>query len=133
MINFADPHTAAHAALTPTFPTSDPHAFTTHGCVCSVPLDSDLIDQSNWHVISRDLLDSFGGDSSDLDEPDVPDVYTHASPDGAMHLMVRIRDGDGDYTAAFLDALEWADNLEFYPVADEGDYLRREDAADDDP
>jgi hypothetical protein len=40
--------------------------------------------------------------------------------------MVRIKDGEGNYTRAFLAAAEWAENLDFYPVADDGDYDRRE-------
>jgi hypothetical protein len=80
MIHFTTLGQAATEALSPPseFPTSDPHAFTTHGCVLSFHLDSDLIDQSNWDVISRDLLDRFSGDRSDRGQPDAPDVYVSA-------------------------------------------------------
>ncbi len=81
--------------------------------------DSDLLEQSNYEAVKKDLEKRFPKDVSD-------ERFSHWAVGWVDHLLVRMLDKKGKVTKAGIAALEWKDQLESYPVADEEDYSRRE-------
>lgn len=81
--------------------------------------DSTLLEESNWEVITNDMLNRF---------PDDVELVTfgHWGVGWIEEMFVRMRDEQGRFTSAFKAAVEWAEKLEEYPVADEMDYSERE-------
>jgi len=76
--------------------------------------DSDPLAVSNYRVISRDLESKF---PDDVEEH----RFSHWAVGWMDHLFVRIRDDQGNFTPAFLRVIEWEEELENYPVANEED------------
>ncbi len=79
--------------------------------------DSDLLDESNWETISKDLLERF------------PDSFVI---ERSNHFLVgwceQLRVNTEDLEA--IDALlEWQESLDNYPVADDEDYSQHEHEA----
>jgi hypothetical protein len=101
--------------------------------VLSQHRDSDVLQRSNYEVISRDLLDRFPDDVRTT-------VSNHWAVGWVESLHVRIYKesinleeiepgkfyGHDSYTDAFIAAMEWKEKLDDYPVADEEDWSRRE-------
>lgn len=80
----------------------------------SVHRDSGSLDRSNYRTIARDMETRFPGD--------VETVHAgHWAVGWIDHLAVRMLDDAGEVTRAGIAALEWADALSSYPVADELD------------
>jgi hypothetical protein len=91
------------------------------GRAFGVHRDSDALERSNWKVITEDMQERF------------PDDFTTES---ASHWAVGwvetgrvkvLKDPalgivEGNFTPAFEAVMEWKDNLDSYPVADEADY-----------
>lgn len=81
--------------------------------------DSGILEQANYDAVKGDLEKQFPMDVSD-------ERFTHFAVGWVDHLLVRMLDKHGKVTKAGVAALEWADRLESYPVADDEDYSRRE-------
>ena len=85
----------------------------------------DLLNESNWFVISAELQERYP------DDFEVVGV-NHWAVGPMDRLTVRILiDPDGkiewdNITDAFKASMEWVDELEVYPVADESDFSERE-------
>ena len=86
--------------------------------------DSDLLEISNFEVITRDLISKFPNDFR-------IENYSHWMVGNVDRLVCRIlkyelpfidQVNEKDITTAFIAAMEWLDQLNDYPVADEGDY-----------
>lgn len=84
--------------------------------------DSRLLEESNWEVITNDMLNRF---------PDDVELVTfgHWGVGWIEEMFVRMRDEQGRFTPAFKAAVKWEEALEAYPVADETDYSEREHEA----
>lgn len=105
------------------FFTSDDNIGASHALTIAVHRDSDTIERSNWEVIKEDMTSRF---------PE--DVYVHGASHWAVgwidQLAVRV------YlyvpfvgrvvSPAFHAIMEWKDNLEEYPLADESAYSEME-------
>jgi hypothetical protein len=81
--------------------------------------DSDDLDESNWEVITNDLIDRFPEDTQ-------IEGSSHWAVGWSESLCVRMLDENKEPTEAALAVIEWKEALEHYPVADEEDYSRRE-------
>lgn len=81
--------------------------------------DSDLLEESNWDTILKDLEERFPSDVEAV-------RFGHWGVGWVEELAVRVLGKNGRVTKAALAALEWKGKLENYPVADEEDYSRRE-------
>jgi len=84
----------------------------------------DVLQESNFHVISKDLMERFP------DDFDIAGVK-HWAVGPMDQLRVRILKSDGivafeNVTDAFKALIHWHDLLESYPVADESDFYDRE-------
>ena len=81
--------------------------------------DSDTVEQSNWHVIHTDMAERF---------PDDIEVVhcSHWAVGWIDHLAVRLLDDAEALTDAGHAILEWKEQLDDYPVADETDHSERE-------
>lgn len=86
--------------------------------------DSDLLEICNFDYISKDLLNNFPDDFR-------IENYSHWAVGNVDRLVCRILKQElpfkdeikeEDITVAFCAAMEWLDNLNDYPVADEGLY-----------
>ena len=86
--------------------------------------DSDLLEISNFEVITKDLMTKFPLDFR-------IENYSHWLVGNVDRLVCRILKHEipfidevnqEDITIAFRAAMEWLDKLRDYPVADEGDY-----------
>lgn len=86
--------------------------------------DSDLLEISNFEVITKDLMTKFPLDFR-------IENYSHWLVGNVDRLVCRILKHEipfidevnqEDITIAFRAAMEWLDQLRDYPVADEGDY-----------
>jgi len=86
--------------------------------------DSDLLEISNFEVITKDLMSKFPLDFR-------IENYSHWLVGDVDRLVCRIlkyeipfidQVKEEDITIAFIAAMEWLDQLRDYPVADEGDY-----------
>ena len=86
--------------------------------------DSDLLEISNFDVITKDLMTTFPLDFR-------IENYSHWLVGNVDRLVCRILKHEipfidevkqEDITIAFRAAMEWLDQLRDYPVADEGDY-----------
>jgi len=86
--------------------------------------DSDLLEISNFDVITKDLMTTFPLDFR-------IENYSHWLVGNVDRLVCRILKHEipfidevkqEDITIAFKAAMEWLDQLRDYPVADEGDY-----------
>lgn len=77
--------------------------------------DSDTIEQSNWRVITADLVERFG------DDVDAGGRASHWAVGWVDHCEVRMLDSDGKITPAGIAVFEWIDRLADYPVACEED------------
>ena len=86
--------------------------------------DSDLLEISNFEVITKDLISKFPNDFR-------IENYSHWMVGNVDRLVCRIlkyelpfieQVKEEDITIAFIAAMEWLDKLRDYPVADEGDY-----------
>ncbi len=86
--------------------------------------DSDLLEISNFEVITKDLMTKFPLDFR-------IENYSHWLVGNVDRLVCRILKyeipfidevNQEDITIAFRAAMEWLDQLRDYPVADEGDY-----------
>ena len=90
--------------------------------------DSNLLEISNFDVITKDLISKFPNDFR-------IENYSHWMVGNVDRLVCRILKyelpfidevKEKDITTAFLSAMEWLDQLRDYPVADEGDYSDKE-------
>jgi len=88
----------------------------------------DIVQESNFHVISKDLMGRF---------PDDFDIVgtKHWAVGPLDQLRVRVLKSEGkveydNLTDAFKALMEWHDALETYPVADDLDYSERESEAE---
>lgn len=90
--------------------------------------DSNLLEISNFEVITKDLMSKFPLDFR-------IENYSHWMVGNVDRLVCRILKYEipfidqvkqEDITAAFISAMEWLDQLRDYPVADEGDYSDKE-------
>lgn len=119
---------------------SDAVTYRTHAPVIGQHRDSGVLERSNWTVVSDDLLRRHG-DTVSVHAPECGSVETEApvcdcTPDVVVErfrdwlvgwtetLSVRVEIPQrhvavGEPTRAWLDAVEWLDALESYPVADE--------------
>jgi len=81
--------------------------------------DSDTLEESNWNVITQDLLERF---------PDHTTIesYSHWAVGWCESLCVQMLTEDRKPTEAAYAVFEWHKSLEDYPVADEEDYSRAE-------
>ena len=86
--------------------------------------DSNLIEISNFDVITKDLMSKFPNDFR-------IENYSHWMVGNVDRLVCRIlkyelpfidQVKEKDITTAFIAAMEWLDILRDYPIADEGDY-----------
>ena len=80
----------------------------------SVHRDSEILDQSNWAVISEDLMKRF---------PKSFDIFraSHSAVGWMEHLIIKTSN-----RKAVKAAFEWCERLDDYPVADEDDFSNRE-------
>jgi hypothetical protein len=81
--------------------------------------DADLLEESNFEVISKDMEERFPDDV-------FIDCHSHWAVGWVELIAVRVLDDDGEITDAFLAIDEWAKALENYPVADDSDFSERE-------
>lgn len=81
--------------------------------------DSDLLEESNWETILKDLEERFPNDVEAI-------RFGHWAVGWVEELAVRVLGKNGRVTKAALAALEWKEKLENYPVADEEDFSKRE-------
>ena len=88
--------------------------------------DSDVLDRSNWDVITEDLMGRFPDDFH-IEEA------SHFLVGWVQTLRVRVLSDPAELwireqniTDAFRAAMEWKDRLEEYPIADEEEYCRVE-------
>lgn len=84
--------------------------------------DSEILEQSNWHVIQTDMQERF---------PDDVEVVwcSHWAVGWIEHLAVRLIDDEETLTDAGHAILEWKERLDDYPVADDEDLSEREHEA----
>ena len=85
---------------------------------------SDLLERSNFKVISNKLMEMYPGDFR-------IETYKHWAVNSVDRLVCRILKEPGDITdqnitRAFLAAMKWHNELDEYPVADENEYLEME-------
>lgn len=108
------------------FGTSDESAFTTHGCLITMHRDSDILDQSNYIVANKILTAVPDSENED----GWKDVYTMHAGHWAVgwmdHLMVRVRDDNGEFTEAWRTLCGLVEGLMDYPVLDDEDFSMRE-------
>jgi hypothetical protein len=83
--------------------------------------DSNILDRSNFRVISNDLMKMYPNDFE-------IESYSHWACGSIDRLVCRILKSPGDIieeniTLCFFQAMEWHRTLEQYPVADDDDYL----------
>jgi len=85
----------------------------------SVNRDSELLERTNFEVISTDMQKRF---------PKSTDVirFDHWGVGWVDYLIVRMLNRKGEVTKAGIAALEWQGALESYPVADEEEFSKRE-------
>jgi hypothetical protein len=81
--------------------------------------DSDILDESNWEVITNDLIHRFPEDTK-------IEGASHWAVGWVEHLSVRLLEKDGRPTEAAAAVKEWKDLLDNYPIASDEDYSRRE-------
>ena len=90
--------------------------------------DSNLLEISNFEVITKNLISKFPNDFK-------IENYSHWMVGNVDRLVCRILKyelpfidevKEKDITTAFIEAMEWLNQLNDYPVADEGDYSDRE-------
>ena len=81
--------------------------------------DTDVLTESNYETIEKDMETRFPGDTETVH-------CGHWAVGWIDHLAVRMLEEDGSPTAAATAILEWKEKLEDYPVADDEDYSRRE-------
>jgi len=90
--------------------------------------DSDIREVSNFDSISKDLLKRFPEDFR-------IETYSHWAVGSVDRLICRILKQElpfkdeikeEDITIAFHSAMEWLDNLDDYPIADEDDYSEKQ-------
>lgn len=99
----------------------------THMISISQNRDSDALAQSNFAVVSEDMLERFPDDVRIMHA-------SHWAVGWVDQLIVRVlktdykpaMPADWQFTEAFEAIVEWSTNLENYPVADESDWSRRE-------
>ena len=86
--------------------------------------DSNLLEISNFEVITKDLMSMFPNDFR-------IENYSHWLVGNVDRLVCRILKQEipfidqlkyEDITTAFIEAMKWQDQLNDYPIADEGDY-----------
>jgi hypothetical protein len=80
--------------------------------------DSDMLEESNFHVISTDLEDRYPDDVQIV-------RFRHWAVGWVEEFFVRIWDASGHITPAWRAAVKWIEQLEEYPIADEHDYEER--------
>lgn len=85
---------------------------------------SDLLERSNFKVISNKLMEMYPGDFR-------IETYNHWAVNSVDRLVCRILKEPGDITdqnitRAFYAAMKWHNELHEYPIADEYDYLEME-------
>src|SRR5436190_11123474 len=81
--------------------------------------DSDLLEESNWETVLKDLEEHFPEDIEVVG-------FRHWGVGWIEELAVRMLDKKSRVTRAATAALEWQQKLDSYPVADEEDFSRRE-------
>jgi len=90
--------------------------------------DSDIREVSNFEVITKDLMSRFPLDFR-------IENYSHWMVGNVDRLVCRILKQElpfkdeikkEDITTAFIAAMEWMDQLNDYPIADEGDYAEKQ-------
>lgn len=91
----------------------------TWGSIIGHHRDSDTLEESNFWVVSKDLEERFPEDVEIV-------RFGHFGVGWIEELMVRFLDKKGKITAAGKAALEWAYEIDDYPVADEDDYTQRQ-------
>ncbi|MDX1747140.1 MAG: hypothetical protein R3324_14480, partial [Halobacteriales archaeon] len=130
-------------------------AYRTHAAIIGIHRDSDTLDRSNFAVVSEELLTPHGERSSgnapsgsayvrpphygELEAlNDVPDVvierFRHWAVGWTETVLVRvarrgrIEEGElpAEPTDAWIEACEWLDQLDNYPVADESHWSELE-------
>lgn len=74
--------------------------------------DADTLTRSNWYVITDDMKDRFPDDTQIFEA-------SHWACGWIEQLSVRVLDDEGKMTEAGQATLEWKDNLDQYPVADD--------------
>jgi hypothetical protein len=84
--------------------------------------DSDLLDQSNQHVITKTLEPFIVGDDPDV----VAERHSHWLVGHVDGFSIRVFDGDGNITEVFRTYYDLLERMEAYPVLDESDYSDRE-------
>jgi hypothetical protein len=89
------------------------------GFTVSTYRDANLLAESNWEVISADMLQRFP-------KSVVVDHCKHWAYGWMDHLTVRMIDSRNRLTMAGIAILDWQDKLDNYPIASEDDYSRRE-------
>lgn len=88
----------------------------------SAPASDDLVSQSNYHSILRDLSHAYRRSPGAIDSGSIGH-WTYSSFDC---IKVRVTYADGTIHPAFVDALAIALGLQDYPLYDESDYSERE-------
>ena len=85
---------------------------------------SDLLERSNFKIISNKLMEKYPEDFR-------IETYNHWAVSSVDRLVCRILKNPGDITEdnitnAFRAAMNWHNELDEYPIADETDYLEME-------
>jgi hypothetical protein len=85
---------------------------------------SDLLERSNFKVISNKLMEMYPGDFR-------IETYKHWAVNSVDRLVCRILKEPGDITdqnitKAFYAAMKWHNELDEYPIADENEFLEME-------
>lgn len=89
--------------------------------------DSEALQLSNFKVISSDLMEKFPDDFR-------IETYRHWAVGSVDRLLCRVLKNKetgvviDNITDAFKAAMVWQDKLQDYPVADEEDYMKMEEA-----
>jgi hypothetical protein len=97
----------------------DPDFDRTMGRTIAHTRDSDILEESNWEVITKDMQERFPDDCSIESE-------NHWAVGWIETLFVRVYATDDSFTRAFRAIYEWGEQLSDYPVADEVEYSRME-------
>lgn len=98
---------------------ADDGAYDTHAPIIGRNRDSGVLENSNWDVVSGDMLKRFPNQ-----------CFIKGSKHWAVgwidQLMVQCFTKKGTVTKAWLAAIEWSDRLSEYPVADEDHFSKAE-------
>jgi hypothetical protein len=102
----------------------DDRLYTTHAPVIGwAERGDDILEESNY-LSALSLIEGAAGD--DKDEHVIDATVGHWLVGSLRQLFVQVRDADGEFTAAFREAVELSEGLKDYPVVDESDYSERE-------